>query len=402
MQRTMPVKIVEHLPRLEREQLERFLSRALAQEQLQLQVLNALPDAVIAVSADGRVRCVNNAVRDILGVPPADLLGQPLSDGIKDANLRAALAQADRGAYVTFDVQVSYPRRLALIARGVPCATSGDTAHDERVTWLLVLHDVSDEHARRISRERETRLEALRLLTAGVAHEIGNPLSAIIMHTQLMERELKTMRASARTRELTRINTVIQDESVRLKRIVGSFLDAVRPLPLSLRLGSIKDVLEDALTLLAPELAARKIAVRTHLKPAPATALDALQVRSAILNIVRNAMDAMPSGGTLDISLHSRGDWIELAFKDTGCGIPRAAHARLFTPFFTTKPTGAGLGMFIVQRIMHALGGSVRVQSDEGRGAEVVLDLPVRSHAQPRSLPSPFELDEHEEDHSHH
>jgi len=398
----MPGKIVEHLPRLEREQLERFLSRALAQEQLQLQVLNALPDAVIAVAADGAVCSVNAAARDILGVTPTELIGRPLANSIKDANLRAALAHVDRGAYVTLDVQVSYPRRLALIARGIPCPASGETASDERVVWLLVLHDVSDEHARRVSRERASRLEALRLLTAGVAHEIGNPLSAIIMHTQLMGRELKKMRATARTRELTRINTVIQDESVRLKRIVGSFLDAVRPLPLALQLGSITEVLEESLALLAPELAARNINVRTHLKTVPATALDPVQLRSAILNIIRNAMDAMPGGGRLDVDLHSRGDWIELAFKDTGCGIPHEVQARLFTAFFTTKPSGAGLGMFIVQRIMHALGGGVRVQSEEGRGTEVILDLPVRGHVQPRSLPSPFELDEHEENHSHH
>jgi signal transduction histidine kinase len=402
MPRTLPRKIAEHLPRLERDQLEHYLQRAMESDQLLRCILETITEGVIAVSDQHSVLFANAAARDLLGVAAQDMRGQPLAECLRDAQLREAVRAADARAHVTCDVQVAYPRHLALSVSIIPFTPDRDTPTERALAYLLLLRDVSSEHALRAAREREARLEALRLLTAGVAHEIGNPLSAIIMHTQLMARELAKHQRTPALHELARTNAIVHEESVRLKRIVRDFLEAVRPVGLDARPGNVADVLEDTFELLYAEMAERKVALIKKLQPVPNTVFDAAQLRGAIINIVRNALDAMPGGGTLDVTLINRGDVLELRFRDDGSGIPADVLPRLFTPFYTTKSHGSGLGLFIVQRVLHAMGGSVRVQSENGDGAEVTIELPVRTHGATTSLLSPPAMLPHAEIHSDH
>lgn len=400
--RTLPRKLAEHLPRLEREQLEHYLQRALDSDQLLRCILETITEGVLAMNNQHVVLFANAAARDLIGVAEPGLQGRVLEECIRDSQLRAAVRGADPRVHVTRDVQVTYPRRLSLALSVMPFAPDAETPAPRAPAYLLLLRDVSSEHDLRAAREREARLEALRLLTAGVAHEIGNPLSAIIMHTQLMQRALAKRKQTPAMAELARTNAIVHEESVRLKRIVRDFLEAVRPVGLDARPGNVADVLEDTFELLYTELAERKVALIKHLQPVPDTVFDAAQLRGAIINIVRNALDAMPNGGTLEVTLTHRGDWLDLRVKDDGAGIPADVLPRLFTPFYTTKPHGSGLGLFIVQRVVHALGGSVRVHSEAGAGAELVLELPVRTHMVTKSLPSPPSLPSHAENDSDH
>jgi signal transduction histidine kinase len=400
--RILPRKLAEHLPRLEREQLEHYLQRALDSDQLLRCILETITEGVLAMNNQHVVLFANAAARDLIGVAEPGLSGRVLDECIRDPQLRDAVRGADARVHATRDVQVTYPRRLSLSLSVVPFAPDAETPASRAPAYLLLLRDVSSEHDLRAAREREARLEALRLLTAGVAHEIGNPLSAIIMHSQLMGRALAKRTQTPAMAELARTNAIVHEESVRLKRIVRDFLEAVRPVGLDARPGNVADVLEDTFELLYTELAERKVALLKHLQPVPNTVFDAAQLRGAIINIVRNALDAMPDGGTLEVTLMHRGDWLELRFKDDGAGIPAEVLPRLFTPFYTTKPHGSGLGLFIVQRVVHAMGGSVRVHSAAGHGAEIVLELPVRTHMVTKSLPSPPLVQSHAEDDSDH
>ncbi len=383
-------KIIGHLPRLERKQIEQYLLRATRQEQFLRRILDTMTEGVIAGNLDNVVVFANAGVYDLIGVTSEELTGAPLTESLRDGALREAIANTDFNAYVTFEVNVKYPRVLTLMAQVVPLPNNTETqATAEKPVYLLLLRDVSYERTRSSARERKSRLEVMRLLTAGVAHEIGNPLSAIILHTQLMDRALKRVSKGREADELVRINRVIHEESNRLKRIVGDFLNAVRPLSLKLRLGQLADSVEDTFELLYSELNDNDVAVVKDISDAPETLFDADQLRSVIINIVRNAMDAMPDGGTLTVSLKSRGDWLELSFNDDGCGIDAAGLAHVFEPFYTTKANGSGLGLLIVQRIMNAHNGAVRIHSRPGGGTTVTLELPVRVTAGKKSLPQP-------------
>jgi len=389
MTRTVPRRILEHVSRLDREQLERFLVRAAGEGDLLRKLLDTMVEGVIAGSGDKTVLFANASIHDLIGVTPDDAAGKPLADCLRDQALRDAVAQADLTAYLSFGVTVHYPRPLQLKGQIVPLPADAEAGSDAQPAFLLLLRDVSEERLLSSIKERESQLETTLLLTAGVAHEIGNPLSAIILHTQLMERTLGKMRPTSHTKELIRTNLVVQEESQRLKRIIEDFLNAVRPLSLKLVRGDVATLLEETLELLHAELSTRGLSLVRKIEQPPDTLFDADQLRGAFINIVRNAMDAMPKGGTLTVSLASRGDRIEISFKDTGCGIASDQIAKVFAPFFTTKPNGSGLGLVIVQRTLNAHGGSVRIQSDEGSGTEVILELPVRLTVGRKSLPSP-------------
>jgi len=392
MPRTVTRKVLEHLPRLEREQLEHYLDRAVRSEHLLRTILDTMAEGVIAVNREGTAVFANASLYDLTGARPDDVIGHAPAEAVRDGALRAALLHADTNAYVSREVSVTYPRRLHVMMQIIPLGSdhAAMKAPDaDEPAYLILLRDISDERSTSRARERASRLETMRLLTAGVAHEIGNPLSAIILHTQLMERTLARMPVTKDVRELRRINAVVQDESQRLKRIVGDFLNAVRPLTLQLTLGQINELLDETCELLYSEIEARKVALIKHYDTVPATLFDRDQMRGVIINIVRNALDAMPDGGTLTVSTRSRGDWIELSFGDDGCGIAADKLPQVFKPFFTTKPHGSGLGLLMVQRVINAHGGTVRVQSEAGRGTDVHIELPVRRTADTRSLPSP-------------
>lgn len=402
MPRTITRKVLEHLPRLDREQLEHYLERVARNEQLLRTILDTMAEGVIAVNRQGVAIFANASIYDLTGAQPQEIIAHPPAHILRDPTLRAALSDADPQTYLSREVTVAYPRRLCLMMQIVPLPHDAASTHPDHPAYLILLRDVSEEHSSSRARERESRLETMRLLTAGVAHEIGNPLSAIILHSQLMARTLKKMPATPETRELARSNSIVLDESQRLKRIVADFLNAVRPLSLHLTLGHLNALLDETFELLYGEIESRKVALIKRYDTLPVTLFDRDQLRGVIINIVRNALDAMPNGGTLTVTARSRGDWIELIFSDDGCGIPPDKLAQVFKPFFTTKPHGSGLGLLMVQRIVTAHGGTVRLQSEQGRGTDVIIELPVRRTADRRSLPSPLPRTTDEKESPHH
>ena len=389
MPRTFTQKIVDHIPNLERMQLERYLENTLAKEQFLSRVLDTINEGVLAVTSEGTVMYANASIYDVTGIQAEAAMGMPLKDCIRDSALREAVRAAGNDAYVSTEVPVQYPRQLTLVVQVIPLPQTDAEPAAEEPVCLLLFRDVSYERLQYGDRERKSRLESLRLLTAGVAHEIGNPLSAIILHTQLMDRVLNRLPAGKDVSELDRINQIINEESTRLKRIIADFLNAVRPLSITLQRGSVAELLEEVFELLYSELTEKNIAVIKTLDDSVETLYDPDQLRSVLINIIRNAMDAMPDGGTLTVTMTARGRWLGLSFKDDGCGIDEETRNRIFEPFYTTKPEGSGLGLLIVQRIITAHGGIIRVESMPGNGTEVSIELPVRLTTAKRPLPLP-------------
>jgi signal transduction histidine kinase len=392
MPRTFTQKLVDHTARFDRVQLERYLLQTARKGEFLRVILDTMTEAVLAANSVNTVVYANAGIYDLTGVTARDATDAPLESCLRDPALREAVLDAGFEAYLSIEVAVSYPRQLTLMVQIIPLQQ-----HDEDKEWesleepayLILLRDISSQRSRYTARERASRLEALRLLTSGVAHEIGNPLSAIILHSQLMARRLARAPENEETDELRRINQVIHDESLRLKRIIGDFLNAMRPMSLKLEHGHLNELVEDTFELLYSELNERNVAVIKSLDQAPSALFDRDQMRSVMINIVRNAMDAMPDGGSLTVTLEARGDWLVLTFKDDGCGIEPDKLSRIFTPFYTTKPHGSGLGLLIAQRIVNAHGGAIRIQSTPGEGTAVIIELPVRLTPSRKSLPSP-------------
>jgi len=222
-----------------------------------------------------------------------------------------------------------------------------------------------------------------------VAHEIGNPLNALHIHLQLMSREVKRLRqpgggeAEEAAGKLEHYLEVAKGEITRLDYIVTQFLQAIRPSAPHFTVASLNDVARDTLELLGPELENRRINVREKLaRRLPPAPLDASQIKQALVNLIKNAMQATTRGGAITVETGQNPDEVWISVADTGQGIPQDQVHHIFEPFYTTKEKGTGLGLMIVQRIVRQHGGHMELESREGQGATFRIWLPRREKQQ--------------------
>jgi signal transduction histidine kinase len=221
------------------------------------------------------------------------------------------------------------------------------------------------------------KLASLGTLAAGVAHEIKNPLGSMGIHLQLIQKKMggKT-RVDPRT--ISSHLGVLSEEVDRLNRIVVDFLFAVKPMDTHLEDGDINVVIQELLEFVRPELDQAGVRIESRLSPAvPLLRIDARFVKQALLNLIKNAVAAMPEGGTLTVSTERADNDALVRVSDTGAGIPEEIMDKIFEPYFTTKPFGTGLGLTIVFKIVKEHFGDISVASRVGEGTTFTIQLPI-------------------------
>ncbi|HVU08960.1 MAG TPA: ATP-binding protein, partial [Verrucomicrobiae bacterium] len=179
---------------------------------------------------------------------------------------------------------------------------------------------------------------------------------------------------------------VSKGEIIRLDYIITQFLQAIRPAPLQLKLISLNEVVEKTLDLLQPELENRELTVKTKLaRDLTPTPIDATQIQQVLVNLIKNAAQAMTKNGALILQTGENADGVWVSVSDTGGGIPQEQINRIFEPFYTTKKKGSGLGLMIVQRIVRAHNGRIELESNVGKGTTFRVWLPLHER-KPRLL----------------
>ncbi|MGD0021942.1 MAG: ATP-binding protein [Smithellaceae bacterium] len=224
--------------------------------------------------------------------------------------------------------------------------------------------------------EKAERLSSLGQLAAGVAHEIRNPLNAISMATQRLKREFISV-DSSKAEDFQNLSGVIRDEIKRLDGIIEEFLSFSKSRRLELRDFSITEILQKIVSLIREEASARGITIETKWRQTPAIIpMDINKLQQAFLNLIKNAMESIPTEGKISITVDKEGkNYIVVSISDTGCGMTTDEIERIFNPEYTTKEKGLGLGIPLASEIIRGHGGDIRVISrkDEGTTFEVVL-----------------------------
>jgi signal transduction histidine kinase len=337
------------------------------------QILSNLQDGIMLFTRDARAVLVSRSVERFLSVNRDDVLGAEVHD-IFDRY--SVLGKTVRQA---FDAGMSIVQEEIVTETGRRVEISLDFIHDDRAPAngqslgaLLTLHDL--ESVREIESELELsrRMAAIGRLTAGVGHEVKNPINAIVVHLELLRSKIDS--GSTALRHLD----VIQSEIRRLDRVVQTLVDFSRPVELQLRDQDLRNIVSSVLMLASAELETRSIALVSEMPEHPVMAkVDADLFKQALLNIVINGAQAMNHGGELAIRLTEDGRNALVQVEDQGEGIPEEIRPHIFDLYFTTKRDGSGIGLAMTYRILQLHNGQVDVESKMGVGTTFTLSVPT-------------------------
>jgi len=387
-------KLIERLGRIGPEEVQNYFLR-LAQEKGFLEtVFNAIQEGIIVTDSKGRITYLNEAASGLFGLEGDDVIGKRLDERIRGLDWESLTKS---GGPVSHDMEIFYPQNrfinfyivplmiepreavaVATPLRGVPEETGRRPVATgaEEVGHVMILRDITASRRTAQQAIESERFNALTLLAAGVAHEIGNPLNSLHIHLQLMERSVQNLSDGAKT-ELQQSIDIARSEVNRLDSIVTQFLRAIRPSRPQLRPENINTIVEEAVRFFMPEIQDRDIVVEQELRSdLPLLQLDRDQMKQAFYNVIKNSLEAMKRRGTLRIRTDRDDTHVLITFVDSGGGMSAENLSRVFEPYFTTKPSGTGLGLLIVRRIVREHGGELSIESGQDKGLTLMIRLP--------------------------
>jgi len=335
-------------------------------------VMAGLEDGLLLFTKDARAVMVSPAAEKFLGAPAADFLGRRVTDIFPPGHpLFEALHldgdQLTEGASETEVHTAEGRRRVGVSVQEIQGA--GD-----RMGALITLRDLDSIESINTQLQVSERLAAVGRITAGVAHEVKNPLNSMRLWLENLKESLP---ADADGAALQAVH-VLDAEIDRLDAVVKRFLDFSRPMDVRLEPTQLANLLREVLEVAQPQLQKANVQVARLLPIGiPEVFVDRDLLKQAVLNLVLNAVEAMPTGGQLQLTLSRRGEMAEITVGDTGKGIPTEDRQKVFQLFFTTRPGGSGIGLASTFRIVQLHNGSINFTSEVGRGTTFRIELPL-------------------------
>ena len=336
-------------------------------------VMAGLEDGLLLFTRDARAVMVSPAAEKFLGAPAGEFLGRRVTDIFPPGHpLHDALhIEGEELSEITAEADLETcegPKRVNVSVQAIQ-------EDGERMGALVTLRDLDSLESIDTQLRVSERLAALGRITAGVAHEVKNPLNSMRLWLENLKESLSDDGDNTASRQAVQ---VLDKEIDRLDQVVKRFLDFTRPMEVRLEATQLADLLKEVLEIAKPQLLKSNIQLATLLPiDVPEVYVDRALLKQAVLNLVLNAAEAMPTGGQLRLVLSRRGEMAEITVGDTGNGIPQENQQKIFQLFFTTRPGGSGIGLASTFRIVQLHNGSIDFTSEVGRGTTFRIELPL-------------------------
>ncbi len=384
--RTMKDRVMNRIGELDSVNLQNFIQMISKEHRFLSSLFDSLREAILVISPEHTVLYHNAAAQEFLGLPE-NASALPVEKLLPGLNLNLLLADSGIGSRKSMrqELELTYPEHRIVQMYALPIDR-------EDAPYALILNDITATMERAADMAESERSKAVSILAAEVAHEIGNPLNSLYLHLQFLQRLLKN--PDANLADAAQEVSEARSEVERLDAIINQFLHALRPGKPVFETLDLKSLVLDSLNFMRQEITDRKIQLEFYWgENVPQIKGDANQLKQAFYNLARNAMQAMPAGGSLTVRCSADDNFVMLSVSDSGCGIKPENMQKIFRPFFTTKNTGTGLGLMIVERIVREHGGSLAVDSRENAGTTFTISLP-RQFRLVRGLPAPADHNE--------
>lgn len=373
MQESLSKNLLNQVEQLGRPALVTLVKKFYRQKNFFQKILNLIRDGIVMINQNGGILSLNDAAKKMFNI-------QHKGEVIFWKCVPEILSQIDIAQIfsrsVATEISLSYPKKRIFQFYSIPFFDK------EEPHVVCVFSDVTQKFLEKTKAIESSRIDSILLLSAGIAHEIGNPLNSISLQLELMKADLLEENYS-RTEEAVQI---CRTEVERLRGIVKNFLQAVRPVQPNFTDVHLLELLNFTIKFLSPELIDAGVQVSFDVKgEVPVVLADIDQLKQVFFNIVKNAMEAMVTDKRLLIKLTSDEQDVILSFVDSGIGIAPEKIGTIFDPFATSKVNGNGLGMFIVQRILRDHGATITVESQENEGTTITVRFP-RKFKSPKML----------------
>ncbi len=335
-------------------------------------VMAGLEDGLLLFTRDARAVMISPAAEKFLGAPAGHFLGRRVTEIFPPGHpLRDALRiESDELSEIAAETELETsegPRRVSVSVQAIQ-------EDGERMGALVTLRDLDSLESINTQLQVSERLAALGRITAGVAHEVKNPLNSMRLWLENLKESLPAEQDSASQQAVQ----VLDKEIDRLDAVVKRFLDFTRPMDIRLEATQLADLLKEVLEIAKPQLQKSNIQLAQLLPiDVPEVYVDRALLKQAVLNLVLNAAEAMPGGGQMRLVLSRRGEMAEITVGDTGKGIALEHRQKIFQLFFTTRPGGSGIGLASAFRIVQLHNGSIDFTSEVGRGTTFRIELPL-------------------------
>ena len=351
-------KVYKKIDKLDAAKIRQIISELSTEKELYKLVFDSLIEGVIVTNRDNEVILANRTMEEFISIPIERIYSREIAYCNFDPEIKEVLDEALTGSEKVVDREIHLGRAdQRIILSVLPLLGNG-----EAEGHVIIFVDITEKRVREMQLRQAEGLAALTTLSAGVAHEIKNPLTSIDIHIQLMKKEIAKLEGEE-TKNMSNLLVIVKEEVDRLNSIVQDFLFAVRPMSMSTSMEDINEIVKEMAQFLQYEVEEQDIEFVLDLdEDLPRVVVDPKYLKQAFLNVIKNAIEAIHGKGEIHIKTESteEGD-VAVHIVDNGEGIPESRMGKIYNPYFTTKKFGSGL----------------KVKSKEGVGTRFSIELPV-------------------------